>query len=255
MFDHAIARRPGTNVGMGLTTADLGAPDVKLMLEQHDACLQTLASLGVAITVLDADPRFPDGCFVEDCAVVVPDCTVITRPGAPSRRGEVGGVEAALAAQSAHWKFERIVAPGCVDGGDVIVADGRALIGLSQRTNAEGARQLARILMAHGLTARTVRVEDGLHLKSDVSYLSHNVCLLTPRFADRRELADFDRIVVADEDAYSANCVCRGEHVLAPAGYPRTSAALERAGFTVHELDMSEFRKMDGGLSCLTLRF
>jgi len=252
MFELAIARRPGPNVGMGLTTADLGAPDVALMLQQHDACLQTLASLGVAITVLDADPRFPDGCFVEDCAVVIPQCAVITRPGAPSRRGEVGAIEAELAA---HRDLEHIEAPGCVDGGDVIVADQRVVIGLSQRTNADGARQLARILEAHGLTVRTIPVAGGLHLKTDVSYLSRNVCLLTSAYADRPELADFDRIVVTDEDAYSANCVCRGDHVLAPAGFSRTSEALAHTGFTVHELDMSEFRKMDGGLSCLTLRF
>jgi dimethylargininase len=177
---------------------------------------------------------------------------VITRPGAPSRRGEPAALEPLLAR---YRDIVRIEPPGCLDGGDVVLAGDRVLIGLSTRTNDDGARQLAHILAAAGLQARTIPVPAGLHLKSFVNFLGDGNLLLTSRYADCAELADFDRILVASGEDYAANCIACGQQLLLPAGFPRTRERLETLGFDVLALDTSEFRKMDGSLSCLSLRF
>jgi len=251
MFRRAIARKPGASAHRGLTTAGLGAPDIALMQDQHEAYVRALESLGVAVTLLEADERYPDGCFVEDVAVVTPDCIVITRPGAPSRRGEGAAIEPLLAAER---PIARIEAPGSVEGGDVIVAGERVLVGLSERTNADGASQLETILSAHGYQVQPVPVAHGLHLKTDVNWLGGDRLLVTRGYTSRDELAGFAPLVVPEGEEYAANSLCRGDRVLVPDGFPGTRALLERAGFTVVALDASEFRKLDGGLTCLSLR-
>jgi dimethylargininase len=251
-FGWAITRRPGINVGEGLTTAKLGQPDFPRMLEQHEAYLQALAALGAEVQPLPADSAFPDGCFVEDVAIITPGCAVITRSGAPSRRGESAALEPLLAQLR---DIARIEAPGCVDGGDVILAGDRALIGLSDRTNEDGARQLSRLLAAEGTQARTVPVRAGVHLKSCVSVLGDDRLLLTSAYASCPELAGFEPIVISSGEEYAANCIASGNQLLLPAGYPRTAERLAALGFAMLTLQTSEFEKMDGGLSCLSLRF
>jgi dimethylargininase len=256
MFSRAILRKPGANVHAGLTTAGLGSPDFELMLRQHAAYRRALEASGVVLTVLEADERYPDGCFVEDTAVIAGGLAVITRPGAPSRRGEVDAIADLLACRR---EIARIETPGTVDGGDVIVAGDRVLIGLSARTNSAGADQLTALLRARSLHVRTVPVigllafSVGLHLKSDVSSIGDRL-LVTRAYADRSELADFPQVVVPDGEEYAANCLDLGNRVLIAEGFPRTRERLEREGFVVEALDVSEFRKMDGGLSCLSLR-
>jgi dimethylargininase len=252
MFRRAVCRKPGTSVHEGLTTANLGRPDFGLMLEQHAAYVRALESLGVEVTVLEADEHYPDSCFVEDVAVVTPACIVMTRSGAPSRRGEGASIEPLLAS---YGDVVRIEAPGCVDGGDIVVADDRVLIGLSERTNEEGADQLAAILSAQGMSSCSVPVTGALHLKTDINYLGDGRLIVTADYATRDELAEFTHLVVPDGEDYAANCLRHGDCVLMPAGFPGTRELLERAGFSLIELGMSEFQKMDGGLTCLSLRF
>jgi dimethylargininase len=251
MFRTAIARKPGRNARLGLTTAQLGEPDPGLMRAQHDAYLRALTACGVSVTVLEADEQYPDGCFVEDVAVVTSECIVVTRSGAPSRRGESAAIEPLL---SAHGRLERIVAPGQMDGGDVIVAGKRVLVGISKRTNREGARQLEAILSPYGMDVRPVPVDGGLHLKSDVNYLGNDRLIMTTAYTFRDELADFARIVVPSGEEYAANSLPCGDRVLVPEGFAQTRNRLEQTGFSVLALDMSEFRKMDGGLTCLSIR-
>lgn len=248
----AIARSPGVNAGAGLSSAGLGAPDVETMVAQHRNYVGVLESLGLQVTVLDADEAFPDGCFVEDTAVVTPNVAVITRQGAPSRRGEEGVIEPLLAR---HRPIARIVEPGTVDGGDIVVSGNRVLIGLSGRTNEEGARQLARILEADGSRCITLAAGDGLHLKSSVNSVGCDRLLITQAFSDRPELKAFERIVIPAEESYAGNSLWMNGQVLVPAGFPRTRELIEAVGIETIETGMSEFRKMDGGLTCLSLRF
>jgi dimethylargininase len=253
MFTHAIARIPCKNFARGLTTTVSSEPaDYGLMLKQHEAYLTSLSAAGLEVIVLDPQPDFPDAHFVEDTAVVTPDVAVITIPGAGARRGEEESIIPALAE---FRKIERIQAPGTVDGGDVLQVGNHFFIGLSERTNQEGAEQLGRILQAYNYTWTMVAVSAGLHFKSSVNYVGQNTLLVTPDFSAREQLEGYDHIVLDSSEAYAANTLLVNEHLLIPAGYPITRKRLETLGLNIIELEVSEVRRMDGGLTCMSLRF
>ncbi len=255
-FARALLRRPGRRFAAGLTTGSEGPPDIDLALAQHAAYAEALAGLGLSLTILEADEGFPDGVFVEDAAVVAEGGAVITRPGASSRAGETAAIAKALS--GAFPSPARIEAPGTVDGGDVCETDDIVLIGLSERTNPEGARQLAAHLAALGRPSEVVDalgVAGLLHLKSGISYLGDGRLAVDQRVAHLPAFARFERAVVGPGEAYAANCVRVNERVLVAQGYPRFAETLERLGYRPLLLDVSEFRKMDGGLSCLSIRF
>jgi dimethylargininase len=253
MFKQAIARRPGPDFAQGLTTATGEAPpDYARLLAQHEAYLETLRGLGLAVEVLDPLAGFPDAYFVEDVAVVLPGTAVLTRPGAPSRRGEAEPMAPVLAR---YREVARIPEPGTLDGGDVLKVGRHVFIGLSARTNAEGARALGAVLERHGFTWSPVPVGDGLHLKSSVSWAGEDVLVLTGAFRRRPEFAGYRQVWVDPEEAYAANLLWLNGHLLMPAGYPKLRARLGFLGLPIHELDASEARKMDGGLTCMSLRF
>jgi dimethylargininase len=256
LFTHAIVRPPSPNFADGLTTVALGVPDVALALEQHAGYCRALVACGLAVTHLDGDPAFPDSTFVEDTAVIVPRCAVLTRPGAASRAGEVVAIRAAL--RDRFTDLREIVAPGTVDGGDICETDRLVVIGISHRTNDEGGRQLAACLGAAGHATAFVDIRgiSGiLHLKSGVTWLGDNRLLVIDELAEHEAFRTFERIIVAPDDGYAANAVRVNDRVLVAAGFPRVADTLARRGYAPLVLDMSEFRKMDGGLSCLSLRF
>jgi len=248
----AIARSPTSNAGDGQTSAGLGRPDTARMLAQHQAYIRILESLGLQVTVLEGDPNFPDGCFVEDTAVVTKNVAVITRPGAPSRRGEETAIEPLLAESR---PIAHITAPGSVDGGDVVVMPDCVLIGLSERTNEEGARQLTEIMRTHGMPCITLPAGDGLHLKSSVNAIGDDRLLVTQEFRTCPELSPFDMIAIPADESYAGNSLWLNDHVLVPAGFPKSRKLIEEMGVKTIESDVGEFRKMDGGLTCLSIRF
>jgi len=252
MFTYAITRKPGRNFADGLTTASLGKADFALIQEQHQAYVTTLRSLGLEVTVLEALPGFPDAYFVEDVAVVIDEVAVVTVPGADARRGEAEHIVAAL---SLYRPIAHIQPPGTLDGGDVMMVDKHCYIGLSERTNMEGAAQLGLILQGHGFDWTAVPLAGGLHLKSDVNYIGRNTLLLTEPMFEMEIFAAFDRILVNEEEAYAANTLLVNGRLLTPKGFPGTKGKLLDAGFEVIEMDTSELQKMDGGLSCMSLRF
>ncbi len=252
MFTHAITRTPGLSFTRGLTTADLGVPEYDLMCRQHRAYIETLENLGLAVENLPAEEAYPDAHFVEDTAVVTPDVAIITNPGAPARKGEEKSIALALAR---HRPLEYIQPPGTVDGGDVLMVGRHFFIGISDRTNAEGAAQLGRILERYGNTWVTVPVGAGLHFKSSVNIVGEETLLLTEDFAGHEALADYQQIILSPGEEYAGNTLLVNDTLIMPANFPRTREQLERTGRTVLELDTSETRKMDGGLTCLSLRF
>jgi dimethylargininase len=252
MFTRAISRKPGPDFADGLTTSDLGRPEFTRMLAQHEAYLEILRSLGLEVEVLEALPGHPDAYFVEDVAVVTPEVAVITRPGAPARRGEE---ESMIPVLARHRTLERIQAPGTLDGGDVLMVGRHFFVGISERTNLEGAQALGRALERHGCTWAPVAVGAGLHLKSSVNWVGEDVLLLSEDFQDRPEFAAYRRMVVAPEETYAGNTLWINGHLLVPTGFPKTLAALEGLGLPIHLVDTSEARKMDGGLTCMSLRF
>ncbi len=252
MFRKAIARRPGPDCGAGITTAGLGRPDYELLLRQHSTYLEALSSTGLELTVLEPLEGFPDAWFVEDTAVVTPDVAVITNPGAPSRRGEEDSIGQVLAS---HRTTVRIKYPGTLDGGDVLMIGRHFLIGLSKRTNREGAVQLGTVLERFGNTWTTVQVGDGLHLKSSVNFLGGETLLVAGRFVDAPEISGYEKIVLDPAEAYAANVLTVNGRLIVPAGFPDTRDKLVKIDPGLIELDVSEVRKMDGGLTCMSIRF
>jgi dimethylargininase len=256
VFKHAIVRKPAENFAAGLTTATLGKPDYPKALAQHESYCQALVRCGLDLTRLDPDPRFPDSTFVEDTAVLTAGVAILTRPGAPSREGEVRSMRASLA--GFFPSPQAIVAPGTLDGGDICEAEGTTFIGISGRTNEEGAEQLAGLLAVQGIRSVLVDIRGVgsiLHLKSGLAYLGEGRFAAIAALSDRETFRGYQVVVVPPGEEYAANCVRVNEHLLVASGFPETERVLERLGCSLLRLDMSEFRKMDGGLSCLSLRF
>jgi len=256
VFQRAIVRPPTDNFADGLTTVDLGIPEFERALQEHARYCEALERCGLMVTRLSPDRRYPDATFVEDTAILTPRGAVLTRPGAPERTGEASAIEPAL--RCYFPAMPRIEAPGTVDGGDVCEAGTHFFIGVSRRTNEEGARQLARHLAAWGYTSSEVDVRDVpgiLHLKSGIAAIDAKRLVLMEALAGHPAFRGSERIVVAPSETYAANCVRINDALLVAAGFPKFESDARRLGLEVIVLDMSEFQKMDGGLSCLSLRF
>ena len=244
---------PAQSLVDGITTAGLGEPDYPLALEQHRHYIDALESCHLTVEVMPADEQFPDSMFIEDTALLMPRCAIVTNPGAASRRGEVQQVSARL--NQYYDKVESIQAPGTIDGGDVMMVDDHCYIGLSERTNRDGAAQMIKLLQAHGYNGSMLPISESLHLKSSVSYLENNNLVVTGELCDKAEFTEFKQIRIEEAERYAANCVWINDRVLVPTGFPRSAGMIQALGYSVIELDVSEFRKLDGGLSCLSLRF
>lgn len=255
-FTHAITRKPGNSFPYGITTAALGKPDLELALTQHNQYCSALVQLGLQVDVLPVLELFPDSVFVEDVAIVEPDFAVLTRPGAIPRRDEAQEMLPVL--QKYYKRIYQIEGNATLDGGDICKADDIYYIGLSARTNLEGAQQLASILNYFGYRSELIdirRLQGILHLKSAVNYLGEDTLLLDPRLAAQWPFSGYRKLVVPLEEAYAANCLRLNEVLLVPFGFPHTLELVTNAGFDALLLDVSEYRKMDGGLSCLSLRW
>ena len=255
-FTRALLRLPGRNFAAGISTSKEGAPSFALTLAQHAGYLAALESIGLETRVLAADERFPDGTFVEDTAIATKHGAIITRPGADARLDEPAAIAAALAADYPALAY--IEAPGTVDGGDICETDAGVLIGVSHRTNEDGARQLGAWLASVGIASRVLDIRGCaglLHLKSGISYLGEGRLAVAPGLPDHAAFAGHELVTLAPEEGYAANCVRINDRVLVADGYPRFTDTLATLGYDPLPLPMSEFRKMDGGLSCLSIRY
>jgi dimethylargininase len=253
MFKNTIVKTPGESYIHGLTTSDLGKPDYEKALQQHDAYIEALKKCAVEVHVLASNPEFPDSTFVEDTAVLTPGFAVISNPGAISRNGEIIEMDPVL--KSYYEKTYSIQSPGTLDGGDVLQIDDHFYIGISERTNLEGAQQLKHILEGENYKASIIQLEKFFHLKTGISYLGNQEIVVAGEFIDHPEFQFYKKIIVPAEEEYAANCIRVNDYVIIPAGFPKTKQKMNDAGYQTIELDVSEFRKLDGGLSCLSLRF
>ncbi len=188
--------------------------------------------------------------------MLTPRGTILARPGAQTRRGETAAIRPVL--ERLRGAVRAVRAPGTLDAGDVCETEHHYFIGISRRTNEEGARQLAAFLEEDGYRSTAMdirRVKGLLHLKSGLAHLGEGRLLAVESLAERPELRGHRVVRVEPGEEYAANCVLVNGHLLLAAGFPRTAAALRALGFAIVPLEMSEFRKMDGGPSCLSLRF
>jgi dimethylargininase len=256
MFSKAIVCQPAANFADGLSTAELGVPDFAKTIVQHQAYCDALSRCGLKLTQLPADPKHPDSTFVEDTAIVTAHGAILTRPGTESRAGEVGNIKLSLS--SFYSELPEIRTPGTLDGGDICEAGNHFIIGISLRTNENGAKQLADWLASQGYTSDFVDIRSVpsiLHLKSGISYIGDKRMVVINSLANHPALKDFELIRTQANEDYAANCVRVNDYVLMASGFPILQNTLEKLGYSIIALDMSEYQKMDGGLSCLSIRF
>ncbi|MBC8394581.1 MAG: N(G),N(G)-dimethylarginine dimethylaminohydrolase [Deltaproteobacteria bacterium] len=253
LFTRAIVRKPGASFVNGITTSCLGKPDYDKAMEQHQFYINALRQCGLEVIVLEADDLYPDSTFVEDTAVLTGKCAIIANPGAESRKGETEAMQHEIEKYFNH--IETIQKPGTLDGGDVMEVGDHYFIGISGRTNTEGAGQLLQILNRYGYSGSMIEIKNFLHLKSGVAYLGNGNILAAGELIGQEAFQRLNLIPVDASESLAANCIRVNNFVIIPTEYPKLKGVLTHKGHAVIEIDMSEFQKMDGGLSCLSLRF
>lgn len=259
MFKNAIVRKPCKALIDGISTAQFVAPGEKPIyenaVEQHAEYVKILESLGAEVLVLDADENFPDSVFTEDPAVVMTECAVITNPARDSRNGEKETILPAIRKYYNEDQIFHIEAPGTMEGGDVMLVGKHFYVGQSDRTNAEGARQFAEFVGKFGYTVETVPVTEGLHLKDFAVYLDNKDLLVTEIMDKEPAFKDFNRHVIDADELYAINSLYFNGTVIVPEGYPKTLKLIEDLGYTTKVINNDEVKKIDGSLTCLSLRF
>ncbi len=247
-FTKAIVREPGEGFRRCISTHPMRhTVDVARAKAQHATYVKTLEDLGLEVIRLEKADGLPDSCFVEDTAVVRGERVLLCRPSEEARRDEVTAIEPVLSEMLAA---KRAFEPATIEGGDVVHVRDRLVCGLTRRTNREGARQMADWL---GVGVDIVVAPGMMHLKSHVSYIRDGTVLVTKVLAGEPAFASEDRLVVPDGEEYAANVLSVNGTVVMPAGFPRTKEVLERAGFAVIALEMDEFPKCDGAMTCLSI--
>jgi dimethylargininase len=254
-FTHAITRLPAASITDGLRAVDTGAPGLGLMLRHHADYAAALAGTGAQVIQLPALPAYPDSVFVEDTALCLPEGAVIMRPGAPTRLGEAGEMAPHLAALYGDLRYIS-GEDSFIEAGDILMCEGEVLVGRSARTNAAGIAELAGILADWGIKTREVFTPPGvLHFKTDCSLMDEETILATPRLAASGCFDGYRVIHTAAGEEAAANAIRFNNLVLMAAGFARTRDGLLAAGYDLREIGNSECAKLDGGMSCLSLRF
>ena len=253
MFNKAIVRIPGKSMINGLTTVELGLPDYEIALMQHEEYIKALEMCGLEVIVLDSDENYPDSTFVEDNALLTKDCAIIMNPGAPSRIGEIAKIKKKI--EDYYSNIEEVQEPGTAEGGDIMMVGSHYYIGLSKRTNESGAQQVIEFLNKYGMSGSVISLEKVFHLKTGVAYLEHNNLIAAGELLTEKEFQKFNILKIENDESYAANCIWVNDRVIMPKDYPKARETIKSAGYAIKELDVSEFRKLDGGLSCLSLRF
>lgn len=231
-----------------MTHIDRTPVDVELARKQHDAYRRALATAGWQVREVEPAEEFPDAVFIEDALVVCADLAILTHSGAPERRGERAGAE--RAARELGLRVASIEAPGTLDGGDVLQVGDTVYVGRGGRTNADGIRQLRTLLEPLGRTVVPVGLRAVLHLKSAVTALPDRTLLALP------ELLEPGALPPARQVAEEAGChvlPLGGATVLISASAPRTADRLDDLGFDVRSVDISEFEKLEGCVTCLSV--
>ncbi|MBR9864430.1 MAG: dimethylarginine dimethylaminohydrolase [Rhodobacteraceae bacterium] len=253
-FTRAITRKPAASIVDGLRAEDIGIPDLDRMLAAHAHYVETLKKTGAEVIELPPLEDFPDAVFVEDTALCLPQGAVLMRPGAPSRMGEVAEMGPTL--HRVYDDVRKIEGPGHIEGGDILVTGREVLVGRSDRTDAEGVEELRNIISEWGHSLREVFTPEGvLHFKTDCSLLDGETILSTKRLDASGCFEGYRVLHTAEGEEAAANSIRFNQFVICPDGFPKTAEMLDKAGYDVVQIDNTECAKLDGGMSCLSLRF
>lgn len=255
-FTKAIVRVPGHSISNGLLSSEYldGRPDYAKAIVQHEQYVAALAKAGLDVTVLPACEDFPSSVFIEDNALLTDKVAIISNPGALTRNGEVRIPDLVPTLKKFYDNVEKIT-EGTVEPGDIMMVGNDYYIGISKRTNQAGAEQMASILKKYGHNPTIVPLKEMFHLKSGVNYLENKNMLVAGEFVDNPLFKDFNTVEMPEEEMYAANCVWVNDYVLVPEGYPKVKKIVEDMGYKTIILEVSEYRKTNGGLSCISLRF
>ena len=249
----AITHTPSPKLAEGeLTYLDRQPIDYKRALAQHSEYCRTLAACGATVHTIGDNIEMPDSVFVEDSAVVFDEVAVIASMGAESRRGEPAAIEREL---QRYRDTVRVELPALLDGGDVVVAGKNVLVGLSSRTDAAGVSAMGDVVAQFGYSVRAVRVTGCLHLKSACTALPDGRLLVNPQWIERDDLNGFEQVEIVPDEPFAGDVALVGENVIAGSSFPRTNEKLARLGYKVSTVDLSEFAKAEGGVTCLSLIF
>ncbi len=249
MHGVALVRRPSDQLADGIVTHIRRQPiDLALARRQHEGYREALTTAGWTVREVDPAPTFPDSVFVEDTVVVVDHLAVITRPGPPERRAEVHGTEAAV--RELGLQIARVTAPGTLDGGDVLQVGSAVYVGAGGRTNADGIDQLRRLVGSRRRSVVSVRLSGVLHLKSAVTALPDGTLLALP---DRIDVAALPGLRAVEEEAGCHVVPLGGDQVLVAASAPATALWLRDLGWSPVVVDISEFEKLEGCVTCLSV--
>ena len=250
-MDIAITRQVSRSIAnCELTFLKREPINVPRARQQHTQYESVLKELGLAVLCLPEEPDLPDSVFVEDMALVLDECAIITRPGAASRRPETTSIARVLAA---FRKLHHIEAPACVDGGDILQVDRSIYLGLTQRSNTSAMEQMQKLLSPVGYSVHAVHVTGCLHLKSAVTKVAQQVLLVNPTWVDKKAFNSVKFIEVDPSEEYAANALCLGDTVIYPAAFPRTRERLERSGIHTLIVEADELAKAEGALTCCSL--
>ena len=246
----AIVRTPGSSFVRALSAhPEKHLIDVKLARIQHARYVSALEAAGIRVIVLPPLEGCPDATFVEDTVVIFDDVAVACPMKKKSRQGESASIIEKI---EKYRSVEKLSKPVSLDGGDVLDTKEKLLVGLSTRTNQEAADALSKIA---GKPAVSVPVLRGLHLKTRLTSLGGNLLVVDSSSIDVAALDGFRFIETGEADNYAANCLAIGETVLMPAGFPKVAKNIRKEGLRTVELEMSEFEKAGGGLTCLSILF
>ncbi len=249
----ALTHKPSPEiVNCELTFLNREPINFERAVAQHGVYCQTLAECGAEVHTLVMNAGMPDSVFVEDTAVVLDEVAVLASMGAESRRGEPVGMAPELA------RYREVIPvrlPGRLDGGDVVVAGRTIFAGLSGRTDAAGIGSLRDIVQRHGYDVHAVRVTGALHLKSACTALPDGRLLVNPGWLEMQDLNGMSTVSIVPEEDFAGDVATIGQTVIASAAFPRTNEKIESLGFPVRAVDLSEFAKAEGGVTCLSLIF
>ena len=226
--------------------------DLPLARLQHRVYEETLHSLGVEVHSLPEEPDLPDSVFVEDTAIVLDECALLTRPGANSRKPEVTSIARTLAP---YRKLFSLLPPATLDGGDVLTVDKAIFVGLSSRSNQAAIEQMQAILAPYGYTVKGIQVSGCLHLKSAVTQVAPDTLLVNPGWVDPALFPGMHFIEIDPSEPYAANALAVDGSVLYQPCYPKTRGRLETTGIYPLLVDESELGKAEGALTCCSLIF
>jgi dimethylargininase len=244
----ALVRRPSNNFAQALSEhPEAGSIDFEKARQQHMAYCEALQTAGLTVEILEPLDAFPDSVFIEDNAVILEGRAVLCSMKETNRRGEVALLAEAL---PSRLPLLRLQPPVFIDGGDILQTEDTVFVGQSERTNREAITALQPLTSKHVVP---VRVKHGLHLKTSVSTLGNNLLVINPSHIETEPFLEFEWIKVEAEEAYAANCLTVGENVILPAGFPKLEQHIQQHGFKTLPVEMSEFQKADGGVTCLSL--